>query len=80
MATAIVERMAVEIDGEGDAVLMLHGLGGTSNTCCSGRSLLSPTSSAGARSGSQTTPTICRGPSGATTIEPGSTAIPCGTR
>jgi pimeloyl-ACP methyl ester carboxylesterase len=32
MATHFVERMAVEIDGEGDAVLMLHGLGGTSNT------------------------------------------------
>jgi 3-oxoadipate enol-lactonase len=32
MATLVVERMAVEIDGEGDAVLMIHGLGGTSNT------------------------------------------------
>jgi pimeloyl-ACP methyl ester carboxylesterase len=32
MATHYVERMAVEIDGDGDAVLMLHGLGGTSNT------------------------------------------------
>jgi 3-oxoadipate enol-lactonase len=28
----LVERMAVEIDGEGEPVLMLHGLGGTSNT------------------------------------------------
>lgn len=27
-----VERMAVEADGEGDAVLMIHGLGGTTNT------------------------------------------------
>ena len=27
-----VDRMAVEVDGDGDAVLMLHGLGGTSNT------------------------------------------------
>jgi pimeloyl-ACP methyl ester carboxylesterase len=27
-----IERMAVEIDGEGDAVLMIHGLGGTTNT------------------------------------------------
>jgi 3-oxoadipate enol-lactonase len=27
-----VERIAVEIDGEGDAVLMIHGLGGTTNT------------------------------------------------
>jgi pimeloyl-ACP methyl ester carboxylesterase len=27
-----VERMAVEVDGEGNAVLMIHGLGGTTNT------------------------------------------------
>jgi 3-oxoadipate enol-lactonase len=27
-----VERIAVEIDGDGDAVLMIHGLGGTTNT------------------------------------------------
>jgi 3-oxoadipate enol-lactonase len=32
MTTCYAERMAVEIDGEGEAVLMLHGLGGTSNT------------------------------------------------
>jgi pimeloyl-ACP methyl ester carboxylesterase len=31
MTTRFVERMAVEIDGEGDAVLMIHGLGGSSN-------------------------------------------------
>lgn len=31
MSTQFVERVAVEIDGAGDAVLMLHGLGGTSN-------------------------------------------------
>jgi pimeloyl-ACP methyl ester carboxylesterase len=31
MATRFVDRMAVEIDGEGDAVLMIHGLGGSSN-------------------------------------------------
>jgi 3-oxoadipate enol-lactonase len=31
VATRYVERIAVEIDGEGDAVLMIHGLGGTSN-------------------------------------------------
>jgi pimeloyl-ACP methyl ester carboxylesterase len=31
MPTRFVDRMAVEIDGEGDAVLMIHGLGGTSN-------------------------------------------------
>ncbi len=32
MATRIVERMAVEIEGEGPAVVMLHGLGGSSNS------------------------------------------------
>ena len=31
MATRFVERVAVEIDGEGDAVLLIHGLGGSSN-------------------------------------------------
>ena len=31
MSTEFVDRMAVEIDGAGDAVLMVHGLGGTSN-------------------------------------------------
>jgi len=32
MATVTVERMAVEVDGQGDPVLMIHGLGGTSNS------------------------------------------------
>jgi pimeloyl-ACP methyl ester carboxylesterase len=32
MSTQLIERMAVEIDGQGDALIMLHGLGGTSNT------------------------------------------------
>ena len=32
MSTQFVERMAFEVDGEGEPVLMLHGLGGTSNT------------------------------------------------
>jgi 3-oxoadipate enol-lactonase len=32
MTTAFVERIAYEQDGAGDAVLMIHGLGGTSNT------------------------------------------------
>lgn len=32
MTTQWIERMAVEIAGEGDPVVMLHGLGGTSNT------------------------------------------------
>ena len=31
MSTSYVERIAVETDGSGDAVLMIHGLGGTSN-------------------------------------------------
>lgn len=32
MSTQIVERMAVEVDGDGEPVIMIHGLGGTSNT------------------------------------------------
>jgi 3-oxoadipate enol-lactonase len=31
MATQFVERIAVETDGQGDPILMIHGLGGTSN-------------------------------------------------
>jgi 3-oxoadipate enol-lactonase len=31
LSTRFVERIAVEVDGEGDAVLMIHGLGGSSN-------------------------------------------------
>ena len=31
MPTQFIERMAIESDGEGEAVLMIHGLGGTSN-------------------------------------------------
>jgi 3-oxoadipate enol-lactonase len=31
VSTQIIERMAVEVDGEGDAVILIHGLGGTSN-------------------------------------------------
>jgi 3-oxoadipate enol-lactonase len=31
LSTHFVERVAVEIDGEGEAVLMIHGLGGSSN-------------------------------------------------
>lgn len=41
MTTQWVERMAVEIAGEGDAVVMLHGLGGTSNTWTPQMGLLS---------------------------------------
>src|SRR5689334_6696831 len=32
MATQIVERIAFEVDGAGDAVVLIHGLGGSSNT------------------------------------------------
>jgi pimeloyl-ACP methyl ester carboxylesterase len=32
MTTIYAERMAIEVEGEGDPVLMIHGLGGTSNT------------------------------------------------
>jgi len=31
LSTQVIERMAVEIDGAGDALVMVHGLGGTSN-------------------------------------------------
>jgi len=42
MATQLLERMAVEIDGAGDAMVMLHGLGGTSNVFTPQMSLLAP--------------------------------------
>lgn len=32
MSTQLISGMAVEIDGEGDALLCIHGLGGSSNT------------------------------------------------
>jgi pimeloyl-ACP methyl ester carboxylesterase len=32
MTTQLVERIAFEVDGEGEAVLLVHGLGGSSNT------------------------------------------------
>ena len=31
MSTQIIERMAVDVDGQGEAVIFVHGLGGTSN-------------------------------------------------
>jgi len=31
VSTQTIERMAVELDGQGDAVIFVHGLGGTSN-------------------------------------------------
>ena len=42
MATQLLERMAVEIDGAGDAMVMLHGLGGTSNVFTPQMGLLAP--------------------------------------
>jgi 3-oxoadipate enol-lactonase len=32
MSVRWIDRMAVEVDGEGEAVVLVHGLGGTSNT------------------------------------------------
>jgi len=32
MGTRFVERMSVEVDGQGEPLVMIHGLGGTSNT------------------------------------------------
>jgi 3-oxoadipate enol-lactonase len=32
MTTRFLERMCVEIDGQGEPLVMIHGLGGTSNT------------------------------------------------
>jgi len=32
MATTLIERIAVEVDGEGEPAVLIHGLGGTSNT------------------------------------------------
>ena len=32
MPQQLIDRMAVHVDGDGDAVVMVHGLGGTSNT------------------------------------------------
>lgn len=42
MSTQIIERMAVEIDGAGDALVMVHGLGGTSNVWSPQMPLLAP--------------------------------------
>src|SRR5439155_14892416 len=32
MSSHTIERMEVEVDGNGDAVILIHGLGGSSNT------------------------------------------------
>src|ERR1700674_218145 len=42
LSTQIIERMAVEVEGAGDALIMLHGLGGTSNVYTPQMSLLAP--------------------------------------
>jgi pimeloyl-ACP methyl ester carboxylesterase len=42
MSTQIIERMAVEVDGQGEALVMVHGLGGTSNTFWPLMELLAP--------------------------------------
>jgi len=34
VSSLAVERMQIEVEGSGDPVIMLHGLGGTSNTFC----------------------------------------------
>src|SRR5918998_640028 len=66
MASRIVERMAVEIDGDGDAVLCLHGLGGTSNTftpqmqALSGRLVVRPDLPGAGRSELMDAPTLPR--------------------
>jgi 3-oxoadipate enol-lactonase len=42
LSTQIIERMVVEVEGAGDALVMLHGLGGTSNVYTPQMSLLAP--------------------------------------
>jgi len=32
VSTQIIERMAIEVDGQGEPIILIHGLGGTSNT------------------------------------------------
>ena len=41
MSAQWIERVAVEIDGSGDPVICVHGLGGTSNTFCTQTAALS---------------------------------------
>jgi len=42
MSTQLLERMAVEVEGSGEALVMLHGLGGTSNVFTPQMGLLAP--------------------------------------
>jgi pimeloyl-ACP methyl ester carboxylesterase len=64
MSTRVVEGMAVEIAGVGDAVICIHGLGGTSNTfqpqmaALSGRRVIRPDLPGSGRSALLDQPTI----------------------
>jgi len=42
LSTQVIERMAVEVEGAGEALVMLHGLGGTSNVFTPQMALLTP--------------------------------------
>jgi 3-oxoadipate enol-lactonase len=42
LSTQLIERMAVEVEGAGEALVMLHGLGGTSNVYTPQMALLTP--------------------------------------
>ena len=42
MSTQIIERLAVEVEGAGEALVMLHGLGGTSNVYTPQIALVAP--------------------------------------
>jgi 3-oxoadipate enol-lactonase len=42
LSTQVIERMAVEVEGAGEALIMLHGLGGTSNVYTPQMALLTP--------------------------------------
>ena len=42
MSTQVIERLAVEVEGAGEALVMLHGLGGTSNVYTPQIALVAP--------------------------------------
>ena len=64
MSTQIIAGMAVEVDGTGDAVICIHGLGGTSNTYAAqmpaldGRRVVRPDLPCSGRSALVTSPSI----------------------
>jgi pimeloyl-ACP methyl ester carboxylesterase len=64
MSPHVVEGMAVEVAGEGDAVICIHGLGGTSNTfqpqmaVLSGRRVVRPDLAGSGRSALVAQPSI----------------------